>query len=448
MQHLEQSEIQDLVLAALEEGFENELARLVGGMHPADIADLLEGLTPEQRPPVWRVVDVAKRGEVLVEIAEGVGRDLIEDMDPAELSRAVRMLDMDDIADVIPLLPDAVIADILYTVDKESRHELDALISYPEDTAGGLMNVDTVTARDDISLAVVQRYLRLKGELPEYTDKLFVVDRANRLTGSLYLSTVLTRDGEERVGDVANKTPIVFKPLAPATDVADAFQRYNLISAAVVDDDSRLLGRITIDDVVDVIQENADRNLMVRAGLDEEDDIFQPVAQSTRKRALWLGVNLVTAFIASFVIGLFESTIEKMVALAVLMPIVASMGGNAGTQTLTMVIRGLATKTISRANASYVLRKEFLVGSMNGVIWGLAVAVVAGLWFQNVELGLLIALAMVINLIAAAASGVLLPLALDKLGIDPALAGGVALTTVTDVVGFFAILGLAAVFLV
>ncbi len=336
MPQLEPSEIQELVLTALDEGSVGQLEELVARMHPADIADLLEGLTPDQRPPVWDHVDIDKRGEVLVEVSDGVGRDLIEDMDPAELSRAVQMLDMDDIADVIPLLPDAVIADILYTVDQESRQDLDALISYPEDTAGGLMNVDTVTARADISLAVVQRYLRLKSELPEYTDKLFVVDRQNHLVGVLFLATLLTEDPERKVGEVADTRPIVFKPLASDGDVADAFQRYNLISAPVVDDD----------------------NLLARAGLDEEDDIFQPVAQSTRKRAVWLGVNLLTAFLASFVIGLFEHTIEKMVALAVLMPIVANMGGNAGTQTLTMVVRGLGTGTISRANASHVLHKE------------------------------------------------------------------------------------------
>ncbi len=447
MQHLEQSDIQDLVLSAIEEGYDDELQQIVGQLHPADIADLLEGLPPEYRPPLWRSVDIPKIGEVLAEVADGVGRDLIEEMDPGELSRAVQMLDMDDIADVIPLLPDAVIADILFAVDKESRHDLDALISYPEDTAGGLMNVDTLTARADISLAVVQRYLRLKSTLPEYTDKLFVVDRENHLTGTIDLSTLLTADPAEKVGAVCNKSPVTFGPLTTSADVADAFQRYNLISAAVVDDDNALLGRITIDDVVDVIQENADRNLMARAGLDEEDDIFQPVAQSTRKRALWLGVNLVTAFLASFVIGLFESTIEKMVALAVLMPIVASMGGNAGTQTLTMVVRGLATRTISRANSGVILRKEFLVGGLNGLIWGLTVAVVAALWFRNIELGVLIALAMVVNLVAAAAAGVLIPMLLEKLGVDPALAGGVALTTVTDVVGFFAVLGLATVFL-
>jgi magnesium transporter len=446
MQQTELSDILDLVIAAIEEGGD-ELREQIEELHPADIADLLEALPPEQRLPVWQTIDISKIGEVLAEVAEGVGRDLIETMDPGELSRAVQMLDMDDIADVIPLLPDAVIADILYAVDKQSRQDLDALISYPEDTAGGLMNVDTVIARDDVSLAVVQRYLRLKSSLPEYTDKLFVVDRQNHLTGTLYLSTLLTSDTAEIVGNVTNKTPVVFKPLTSSSDVADAFQRYNLISAAVVDDDGMLLGRITIDDVVDVIQENADRNLMARAGLDEEDDIFQPVAQSTRKRAVWLGVNLVTAFLASFVIGLFESSIEQMVALAVLMPIVASMGGNAGTQTLTMVVRGLGTKTISRANALVILRKELMVGSLNGLIWGITVAVVAAVWFSNVELGLLVALAMFVNLIAAAAAGVLLPMLIEKLGIDPALAGGVALTTITDVVGFFAILGLATLFL-
>jgi magnesium transporter len=448
MPQLEQSDIQDLILTALDEGADDELKQLVGKLHPADIADLLEGLPPEQRGPIWDQVESGHIGEVLVEVSEGVGRDLISDMDPGHLSRAVQALDMDDIADVIPLLPDDVIADILYTVDRESRQDLDSLISYPEDTAGGLMNVDTVTARTDISLAVVQRYLRLKSTLPEYTDKIFVVDRQDHLLGVLFLHTLLTEDADLKVEQVVDREPIVFKPLTPDADVADAFQRYNLISAPVVNDDGILLGRITIDDVVDVIQEIADRNVMVRAGLDEEDDIFQPVAQSTRKRALWLGVNLITAFMASFVIGLFETTIEKMVALAVLMPIVANMGGNAGTQTLTMVIRGLGTKTISSANISHVLRKEFMVGSLNGIIWAMVVAVVAALWYQDVALGLIVAFAMTINLIAGATAGVLIPITLEKLGIDPALAGGVALTTVTDIIGFLSVLGLATLFLV
>jgi len=447
MPQLEQSDIQKLILRALDEGEDDEINQLVTGLHPADIADLLEGLPPEDRIPIITRIDLNRMGEVLVEVAEGVERDLIREMDENILSKAVQTLDMDDIADIIPLLPDNVIADILYTVDKESRQDLNSLIAYPEDTAGGLMNVDTIHAREDISLEVVQRYLRLKATLPEYTDKLFIVDRENHLQGVLFLSSVLTTDSEKMVADVVDREPITFKPLTSEIDVADAFQRYNLISAPVISDDGVLLGRITIDDVVDVIQEHADRNVMVRAGLNEEDDIFQPVSQSTRKRALWLGVNLLTAFMASFVIGIFEATIEQLVALAVLMPIVANMGGNSGTQTLTIVIRGIGTGTINAANATRVLRKEFMVGSLNGILWALVVAVIATIWYQNIALGLIIGFAMIINLMAAAAAGVLLPLALDKLGIDPALAAGVALTTITDIIGFLSVLGLATIFL-
>lgn len=447
MPQLEQSDIQKLILRALDEGEDDEINQLVTDLHPADIADLLEGLPPEDRIPIITRIDLNRMGEVLVEVAEGVERDLIREMDENILSKAVQTLDMDDIADIIPLLPDNVIADILYTVDKESRQDLNSLIAYPEDTAGGLMNVDTIHAREDISLEVVQRYLRLKATLPEYTDKLFIVDRENHLQGVLFLSSVLTTDSEKMVADVVDREPITFKPLTSEIDVADAFQRYNLISAPVISDDGVLLGRITIDDVVDVIQEHADRNVMVRAGLNEEDDIFQPVSQSTRKRALWLGVNLLTAFMASFVIGIFEATIEQLVALAVLMPIVANMGGNSGTQTLTIVIRGIGTGTINAANATRVLRKEFMVGSLNGILWALVVAVIATIWYQNIALGLIIGFAMIINLMAAAAAGVLLPLALDKLGIDPALAAGVALTTITDIIGFLSVLGLATIFL-
>jgi len=447
MPQLEQSDIQKLILRALDEGEDDEINQLVTGLHPADIADLLEGLPPEDRIPIITRIDLNRMGEVLVEVAEGVERDLIREMDENILSKAVQTLDMDDIADIIPLLPDNVIADILYTVDKESRQDLNSLIAYPEDTAGGLMNVDTIHAREDISLEVVQRYLRLKATLPEYTDKLFIVDRENHLQGVLFLSSVLTTDSEKMVADVVDREPITFKPLTSEIDVADAFQRYNLISAPVISDDGVLLGRITIDDVVDVIQEHADRNVMVRAGLNEEDDIFQPVSQSTRKRALWLGVNLLTAFMASFVIGIFEATIEQLVALAVLMPIVANMGGNSGTQTLTIVIRGIGTGTINAANATRVLRKEFMVGSLNGILWALVVAVIATIWYQNIALGLIIGFAMIINLMAAAAAGVLLPLALDKLGIDPALAAGVALTTITAIIGFLSVLGLATIFL-
>ncbi len=416
--------------------------------HPADIAQLLEGLTPEQRPAVWSQVAPEKLGETLLEVADGVREDLMGRMDKEALLAAVRYLDVDDIADLIPDLPDELLADVLFAVDKEARASLGEVLSYPDDTAGGLMNVDVVAIRENIPLRVVSRYLRLRGELPEHTDKLFVVDNNRRLKGILTIATLLTSADTDRVSKHVNRDPVTFVVMDPQDVVAKAFEKYNLISAPVVDEQRRLLGRITIDDAVDVIRERADHSVMAPAGLDEEEDLFAPVARSTRSRALWLGVNLVTAIVASWVIGQFEETIQQMVALAVLMPIVASMGGNAGTQTLTVVARGLGMGTISQANAWRVLRKEFLVGGLNGLIWALAVAGIATLWYKSYALGIVIAAAMAINLIAAALSGVILPIVLKRVGIDPALAAGVALTTITDVIGFFALLGLATLFLV
>jgi magnesium transporter len=369
-------------------------------------------------------------------------------MDNQQLVAAVHKLDTDDMADLLPELPDETVAQIMFAMDRETRQRLDAVLSYPEDTAGGLMNVDFVMVRENIPVEGVLRYLRIRGELPEYTNRLFVVDRQNRLVGGVLTTRLLTSDVRQRIGEIMEKDLVKFTALTPDTKVADAFERYNIITAPVVDDDDRLLGRITIDDVVDVIREQADHSVLARAGLKEEEDIFAPVAQSTKNRAVWLGVNLVTAFIASWVIGQFEATIGKLVALAVLMPIVASMGGNAGTQTLTVVIRGMAVGTITAANAKRVLHKELMVGGLNGLIWAVVVAAVATLWFKDYALGLIIAAAMVINLVFSALAGVLLPLVFRRLGIDPALAGGVALTTVTDVVGFLAFLGLAALFLV
>jgi len=423
------------------------IREMLANLHPADIGLLLESLTPEQRDLAWAEIAIDKKGEVLVEVGEGVQADLLEDMDRREMVAAVRGMDTDDIADLIPVLPDDVLADVLFTVDKDARAGLGEVLSYPEDTAGGLMDLETVTVRGNVPIRVVIRYLRLLGRLPDHTDKLFVVDRRNRLRGVLRLSALLTAPPEDRVKDHFDPEPKVFRTMDPEEEVAERFQKYNLDSAPVVDDDYKLIGRITIDDVVDVIRDTADRSVMARAGLSEEEDIFAPVYRTTRSRSVWLGVNLITAIIASMVIGQFESTIERLVALAVLMPIVASMGGNAGTQTLTVVIRGLGTGIISGSNAWKVVRKEFLVGSLNGVIWALAVALVAVVWYQDVALGAVVALAIFVNLVAAALAGVALPIIIEKCGIDPALAGGVALTTVTDVVGFFAVLGLAALFL-
>jgi magnesium transporter len=435
------------LLAALESGEPNAIREVLSNLHPADIADLLESLLPEQRPVVWSQIDIENMGEILLELPDSVRADLLGLMDAQAQVAAVRPLDIDDIADLIPDLSDDVIAEILFALDKQDRRRLDAVLSYAEDTAGGLMNVDVVTVRENITLEVVLRYLRRRGELPESTNKLFVVDRNDRLVGQLMVSKLLTAATETRVALVLDRDPVKFTALTPDKDVAAAFERYNLISAPVVDANDRLLGRITVDDVVDVLRDEASHSVLAPAGLSEDEDIFAPVARSSRSRALWLGVNLITAVIASWVIGLFEETIQAMVALAVLMPIVASMGGNAGTQTLTLVIRGLALGTITGSNARRVLVKELMVGAVNGLLWALIVSIVAVVWYQNLLLGGLIAMAMFINLGFAALSGVGIPLMVRKLGVDPALASGVILTTVTDVVGFLAFLGLATIFL-
>lgn len=437
----------DRLLTALETDSADQIHQVLAGLHPADVAALIGAIPSDRRPAVWAQVDTLLMGEILLELPEAVRVDLVKLMDDEALVTAARALDTDDIADLLPDLPDDVIAEILFALDRQNRQRLDQVLSYSQDTAGGLMNVDALTVRENITLEVVLRYLRRLEELPETTNKLFVVDRNDQLVGQLMVSKLLTSDTKTRVSQVMDREFEKFNVMTPDKEVAAAFERYNLISAPVVDDSNRLLGRITVDDVVDVILDEAEHSVMAPAGLSEEEDIFAPVARSSRRRAVWLGVNLITAVIASWVIGLFEHTIEKVVALAVLMPIVASMGGNAGTQTLTLVVRGLALGTISQSNARRVLVKELLIGVVNGLLWAIVVAVVAIAWYHNYLIGLLIAMAMVINLVFAALSGVAIPLLVRRLGVDPALASGVILTTVTDTVGFFAFLGLATIFL-
>jgi len=423
-----------------------QIERLIDGMHPADIADLLESLPPEKREDILNRIDADLLGEVLIELSEGVREDLIDKIDDLQLIAATKTLETDELADLIAGLPQDRVAEVLFALDRQTRERLDAVMGYPEDSAGGLMDMDAVTVRQNVTIDVVQRYLRLRGELPEYTDKLFVVNSKGELRGVLKVSDILTSRSDVLVKSVMDHDPVVFNANEPAQEVAAAFERYNLISAPVVDD-GQLIGRITIDDIVDVIRDEADHSVMARAGLDEEADIFAPVPKATRDRAVWLGINLITAFIASAVIAHFQGAIEKIVALAVLMPIVASMGGNAGTQTLTIAVRGLAMGTISPANAKRVIKQELLIGGLNGVIWALVIAAITILWFHDLKLGAVIAAATFLNLITAALSGVLLPLGLKKVGIDPALAGGVTLTTVADVIGYIAFLGLATAFL-
>lgn len=439
--------LEQLMVAFDQEAIDH-VREILSGLHPADIADLIESLPLSRRELAWLNVPPPLMGEVLAEVAESVRPALVQVLDDDALVQAVSQLDTDDIADLIPALSDEVVSRLLFVLDTQERQHLDTVLSFPEDTAGGLMVLDPVTVREDITLDVVLRYLRRRGELPDYTNKLFVVDRRGKLVGEVLLSHIVTGGPEQYVREVMNTEGISFDVMTPDSEVAAAFERYNLVTAAVIDQQGMLLGRVTVDDVVDVMREVAGHIAMAPAGLREDEDIFAPVARSTGTRAIWLGVNLITAIIASWVIGLFEQTIEKAVALAVLMPIVASMGGNAGTQTVTLVVRGMALGTISESNARRVLVRELVISVFNSLIWALVVAVVALFWYQNMMLGLVIGLAMVVNLVIAALAGVLIPLGVRRVGVDPALASGVALTTVTDVVGFFVFLGLAALLLI
>ena len=432
---------------AMQSGTILTVRRMLNDLHPAEIAHLLESLPPGKRNFVWELVDPDFDGEVLVLVNDEVRAGLIRAMDAEELVAATEGLDTDDLADLIHDLPDAVIHEVLRSLDIQNRRRLEAVLSYPEDSAGGLMNTDTITVRADVTLDVVLRYLRMRGELPDLTDSLIVVNRFDMYMGLLPLRDLLTKQPGLTVAEVMDRSLEGIEANTPASEVAALFEHRDLVSAPVVDDDGRLLGRITIDDVVDVIREEADHAVLGMAGFQEEEDLFAPVVPSTRRRAFWLGINLLTAFLASWVIGLFEGTLQQVVALAVLMPIVASMGGIAGSQTLTLVIRGLALGQVGSGNTRWLIFKELAVGFLNGLLWALAVAAVAAVWFDSVDIGAVIAAAMIINLVAAALSGVGIPLLLRRLGIDPALAGSVVLTTITDVVGFMAFLGLGTLFL-
>jgi len=432
---------------ALHSGTAEQVRHLLAGLHPAEIGDLLESLPHGPREILWELVNADDQGEALVAVNEEVRAGLIEGMETSKLVAIAGGLDTDDLADVLQDMPGAVIHELLRSMDKQNRHRLEAVLSFPEDSAGGLMDLDIVTVRGNVSLDVVLRYLRLRGEIPDLTDSLMVVDRFDHYQGVLPLATLLTSDPDSAVSAVMDHDVEGIQATMQDADVARLFEDRDLVSAPVIDENGKLLGRITIDDVVDVIRDEADRSLMSMAGLDEDDDIFAPATTSARRRAVWLGINLGTAFLASWVIGLYETTLQQVVALAVLMPIVASMGGIAGSQTLTIMIRGLALGQVGPANARTLIIKEVLVSIMNGLMWAIVVALVASVWFQDIKIGAIIAAALIINLICAAVAGFSIPLALKQVGIDPALAGTVLLTTVTDVVGFMAFLGLGTWYL-
>ncbi len=436
-----------LLSDALDAGRLGPVRRMVNTLSTAEIGNLLESLPPGKRAIVWGLVDPEDDGEVLVHVGEEVRESLLAEMDTDEMVAAAESLDIDDLADLVEDLPDQVIDEVLKSMDRENRERLEQVLSYPEDSAGRLMNPDVITVRADVTVDVVLRYLRLRGEIPEHTDHLFVVSRRHQYLGRLPLAALLTRDASTPINELIDDEQPAIPVDARSAEVATLFSDHDYVSAPVVDAANILLGRITIDDVVDIIRDQAEHQVLSAAGLDEDEDLFSPVTRASRRRMVWLGVNMLTAFVASSVVGQFQDTLERVVALAVLMPIVAGMGGNAGTQVLALMVRGLALGQVGASNARTLLWKEVRVALLNGVMLGGVVGVAAFAWFQDAALSLVIGAALVINLLAAALTGVLAPLTLKRMNLDPALAGGVILTTVTDVVGFLSFLGLATLVL-
>ena len=432
---------------ALEAGRFKRALKIFAKLHPAQAAGLLESLPPGERSSIWSRLDSSRAGQVLVHLREEVAASLALEMSDAELLDAARQLDLDDLVDLIQALPFGPGRQLLLSMDVKKRQQLADMLSYPEDSAGGLMNIDHISVRADVKVGSVLRYLRLLEDLPDHTDKLMVVDRENRYQGVLRLSRLVTSLADELVRDVMDADFKALDVLLSSQEVARQFEDLDMLSAAVVSEDGILLGRITVDDVMDSIRDDSERAIMGMAGLDDEADMFAPVLTSTRRRSVWLGCNLITAFLAASVIGQFQGALEQIVALAVLMPVVASMGGIAGSQTLTLVIRGLALGQVDTGNLKVLLGKEVGIGMLNGLLWAVLVAGVAIVWFGNWGIGGVIGMAILINLICAVLAGLLIPLILRRFGIDPALAGSMVLMAVTDVVGFSSFLGLATVFL-
>jgi magnesium transporter len=426
----------------------NELQQLLDRLHPADIASVLETLPLEQRLQVWDLVKAERDGEILLEVSDAVRETLIAHMDEQELVAATGQLDADEIADLAPDLPEEVIQDVFKALSTEEREQLRAAMSYPEDAVGALMDFEMIEVREDVTLEVVLRYLRRLEQLPDHTDQLFVVDRGERLQGLLPVNRLLVSDPETLVGAVMIREFASFRPEQDAREAAGAFERYDLVSAPVVDGEGRLVGRMTVNAVVDYLREAKDSETLAAGGLAEDEDLFASVWKSVRNRWAWLAVNLVTAFIASRVIGVFEDSIAQLVALAALMPIVAGIGGNSGNQTITMIVRALALGQITRDNARTLFVKEIGVSVLNGLIWGSIVGLFAFLIYHSWQLGVVMTGAMALNLLLAAVMGVVIPMVMHKLGRDPAIGSSVMITAITDSGGFFIFLGLATLFLV
>jgi magnesium transporter len=424
-----------------------ELQRKLDELHSADVAHILEALPLDDRLTVWQLVKVERDGDILLEVSDAVRETLLADMDDHEILAAAKDMDADELADLASELPRDVVHELMETLDAQQRERVRSALSYEEDQVGALMDFEMVTIREDVSLEVVLRYLRRLKELPGHTDKLFVVDYDGVLKGVLPVKRLLVNDPEKLVSEVMATDPVSFHPDEDGYDAAQAFERYDLISTPVVDKNGKLIGRLTIDEMVDLIREESESEVLNMAGLREEEDIFASVWKSLRNRWAWLAINLVTAFMASRVIGLFEDSIEKLVALAALMPIVAGIGGNSGNQTITMIVRAMALDQVSTGNTARLIRKELGVGLVNGIVWGGVIGVVAYLLYGSWSLGVVMTAAMVLNLLLAALMGVLIPMTLARKGRDPALGASVMITAVTDSGGFFIFLGLASIFL-
>ncbi len=436
-----------LLSDALDSGRLGPVRRMVNALSAAEIGNLLESLPPAKRSVVWGLVDPADDGEVLVHVGDEVRESLIAEMDQDELVAAVEDLDIDDLADLVEDLPDTVIDEVLKSMDRENRERLEQVLSYDEDTAGRLMNPEVVTVRADTSVDVVLRYLRLRGELPDNTDHLYVVNKRHQLMGWVALQDLVTHESGTPVNQLIDDELESIHVDDSSEEVARRFSDNDWVSAPVVDDGNVLLGRITIDDVVDIIRDQAEHQALSAAGLDEDEDLFSPVSRAFRRRLIWLGVNLLTAFLAASVVGRFESSIQQLTALAVLMPIIAGMGGNAGTQVLALMVRGIALGQIASSNIPTLVWKEVRVAVINGLFLGAVLGLVVLVWFRNPALAGVIAIALTVNFSFAALGGVLVPVTLKRFGFDPALAGGVILTTITDTLGFLTFLGLATLIL-
>jgi magnesium transporter len=437
-------------IANLQELLANELideaCSKFAEMHPAEIAGVLSAIPNKDRLSLWQGIDNPSKGDILVNLSDEVKSELIDNMQTPELVIAMEQMDTDDLADIVPLIPSSALHNLLLTLDTKHRENLRQVLAYDANSAGGLMNTDIITIRDSVDIRTVIRYLRLLGSLPKDSDKLFVVDRDYTYKGVVFINNLLSSEPETLIKSIILEDDIA--PIDANTsvdEVVQLFERRDLISAPVIDEHNKVVGRITVDDVVDVIRAKAEESVKKSAGISDEE-LFSPILKSAKNRSIWLGINLITVLIAVFFIGLFAATMEQKIALAVLMPVVASMGGIAGTQSLILITRGIATGNVSKLNIKNLLNKEILLSIISGILWALVIGLITQIWFDDLILSFVIAIAIIVNIFTAALFGSLLPIILEKLKIDPALAGGVVLTTITDIVGFVAFLGLATIF--